>query len=173
MECALQRDMRICSIVAQTALHCAAMQGPLANIWVEEVSLGRARGLRKAAGAAPRAWDPRRLQLPLDVSGVVVQLRAVSHSAAPERTVRTSKACAGRRRARLPPQVVAGVRAWLAAAGLRLLAALLPALPLRLRRLTVVCEVRQKAIPNPSRLHINGLLVQGQQVPLTRPPLSR
>ena len=130
--------------MAQTPWHCAVLQGPLANVWVEEVSLGRARGLRKAAGAAPRAWDPGRLQLPLAVSGVVVQLRAVSHSAAPERPARAGKAREVRRRPRLPPLVVAGARAWLAAAGLRLLAALLPALPLRLRRLTLVCEVRQE-----------------------------
>ena len=143
MNCALQRDMRVCYTLAPTAWHCAALQGPLANVWVEKVSLGRARGLRKAAGAAARAWDARRLQLPLAVGGVVVQLRAVSHSAAPQRPARASKGHSERRRPRLPPQVGAGVRAWLAAAGLRLLAALLPALPLRLRRLTVVCEVRQ------------------------------
>ena len=126
-----------------------ALQGPLANVWVEEVSLGRARGLRKAAGAAARAWDARRLQLPLAVSGVVVQLRADNHNAVPGRPARAGKARAGRverRRPRLPPQVVAGVRAWLAAAGLRLLAALLPALPLQLRRVTAVCEVRQELL---------------------------
>lgn len=156
--------------MAQIAWHCAALQGPLASIWVEKVSLGRARGLRKAAGAVVRAWDARRIQLPLAVSGVVVQLRAVSHSAAPKRPARASKARAERRRPRLPPQVLAGVRAWLAAAGLRLLAALLPALPLRLRRLTVVCEVRQEPKPNPSRLRMGRCLCKGSKYPLRGHP---
>lgn len=141
--CWSPRELRVC------------MQGPVAHVWVEEVSLGCAGSLRKLVDGVAGAWGARQLQLPLSVHGITVQLRArpanpafipaPSPGAAATKPAR--KAGVGGRGGkqwwlRLP---CAGLGLGLAAAALRGLAALLSALPLRLERVVIVCEV-----PSPS-----------------------
>ncbi|KAK9827699.1 hypothetical protein WJX81_001629 [Elliptochloris bilobata] len=126
--------------------HVQLDRGPIAHVWVEEVSLRRAGSFRKAVDGGPRTWDLRGVQLPLAVSGIVVQLRTLPHAAGKLPALPgAGRGGAKQRWPRLPQRFV-GLGLRLVAAALHVLAALLPILPLRLKRVTIVCEATGAAL---------------------------
>ncbi len=101
------------------------MQGPVASLRIEEVSLGRTKGAKKLYDGLARAAASAKWRLPFMVRGVHIVLRA-----APNQQKPPSKAT----RLWEMPKLVSRILA-------QILLSLLPFIPVRIKDIEVVHEV--------------------------------
>lgn len=101
------------------------MQGPVASLRIEEVSLGRTKGAKKLYNGLARAAASARWRLPFMVRGVHVVLRNVPAEA---------KSSSRRRASWRGPRLFTGLLS-------QILLKLLPLVPVRIKDVTITHEV--------------------------------
>ena len=131
-------------LAAACTLHCCAeaagLQGPVAEIRVAEVSLGRSRQLVKTARNAWQAAVSLSPHLPLNIRGVVLVLRSPAAAAAAAAGISVPQARPKQRQKR--PSSFGALATRLAVqAGTKLVFSVVPAIPIRMKQVVVQLQV--------------------------------
>lgn len=132
-----------------------SLQGPLEHIWIAELSFGRTKSAIKLVKGVAKAWTMYRPRLPLTVRGLRMELREGSE--VPEWVVKAAQAASEKRAppAKAPPlkggPSAGGIdaeergksmsRGLLLALAARLAFVTLPALPVRVKKVSMVHKV--------------------------------